>query len=95
MKLDQFDKLHGLVKELEEKTRLIKQENYTLNLENKKLKDKILILESKSNGQGLIELEKAKKENESLSIKNKEARARLSQLISRVEGNNVLEKGVG
>ena len=95
MTLDQFDKLHILVKELEEKTRMLKQGNYTLNLENKKLEDKISILGSNSNGRGTIEINNLKKENESLVIKNEEARTQLSHLITQVERNIVLEKGIG
>ncbi|KAA3617472.1 MAG: hypothetical protein D8M58_02110 [Calditrichaeota bacterium] len=95
MKLDQFDKLHDLLKELEEKTRLFKQENYKLKIENKKLQDKISLLELNSNSQGLSKVTEIKKENESLKIKNNEAKARLAHLISQVEGNIAFEKGVG
>jgi len=95
MKLDQFDKLHVLVKELEEKTRILKHENHILKLENKKLNEQISTFKSNPDGQGLIELKNIKNENELLKTKNKEARTHLAQLISRVEGNIVLEKGVG
>ena len=95
MRLDQFDKLHILVKELLEKASILKQENSKLNLENQKLKEKLSVLESNPNQQGFEELNKLKKENELLKLKNNDARTHLSQLINKVEGNIVLEKGVG
>ena len=95
MRLDQFDKLHVLVKELQEKASILKQENSKLNLENKKFKEKILVFESNPHEGEIEELNKLKKENELLKLKNNDARAHLSQLISKVEGNIVLEKGVG
>jgi FtsZ-binding cell division protein ZapB len=91
MRLDQFDKLQNLVKELEEMTRKLKQENYILNQENQKLKNQLSI--TKTNNFDLEEIEQLKAENNILKNKNNVARTRLNQLIGVVEKSVVHGNG--
>jgi hypothetical protein len=87
MRLDQFDKLQVLIRELIDKTLLLKQANYRLNEENEKLKAKIEQIELQKPGSNLLDLSKLKEENKQLRIKNNQALERLEELIGFVEQN--------
>jgi len=97
MRLDQFDKLQVLVRELKEYLLQIKQANYRLIKENEKLKEELdrrgaqPVSSSSSIREEINEL---KEENKQLRIKNKEARARLNKLISFVNGKTAQFNGV-
>ncbi len=95
MRLAQFDKLQILLNKLEQKTRLLKQTNFKLTQENIKLREELELIRMRSDTTELLELNKINKENELLQLKNKDARTQLVKLIHRVEGNIVLENGVG
>jgi hypothetical protein len=95
MRLAQFDKLQILLNKLEQKTRLLKQTNFKLTQENIKLREELELIRMSSDTIELLDLNKIKKENELLQTKNNYARTQLVKLIHRVEGNIVLEKGVG
>ena len=94
MRLDQFDKLQVLVRELKEYLLQVKQANFRLINENEKLKERIEIIESQSGNPSQVEINELKEENKQLRIKNKEARARLNKLISFVNGKTAQYDGV-
>lgn len=94
MRLDQFDKLQVLVRELKEYLLQVKQANFRLIKENEKLKEKIEILELQPGASNQVEVNKLKEENKQLKIKNKEARDRLNRLINFVNKKTVHSNGV-
>ena len=94
MRLDQFDKLQVLVRELKEYLLQIKQANYRLIKENEKLKEQIETKGSQPGISGRDEINELKEENKQLRIKNKEARARLNKLINFVNGKTAQFSGV-
>lgn len=87
MRLDQFDKLQVLIRELKEKVLQLRQANHRLNEENANLRAKMGQLELNDPGSKLIDLSKLKEENKQLKIKNNEALERLEELIGFVEQN--------
>ena len=94
MRLDQFDKLQVLVRELKEYLLQIKQANYRLIKENEKLKEQLTVKETQPGNSSREEINELKEENKQLRIKNKEARARLNKLISFVNGKTAQFSGV-
>ena len=96
MRLDQFDKLQVLVRELREYLLQIKQANYRLLRENEKLKEELATRGTQPgvSVSGREEINELKEENKQLRIKNKEARARLNKLISFVNGKTAHLNGV-
>jgi len=94
MRLDQFDKLQVLVRELKEYLLQIKQANFRLIKENEKLKEQIATKGSLPGDSSREEINELKEENKQLRIKNKEARARLNKLISFVNGKTAQYNGV-
>jgi len=94
MRLDQFDKLQVLVRELREYLLQIKQANYRLLKENEKLKEELATRGTQPGVSGREEINELKEENKQLRIKNKEARARLNKLISFVNGKTAHLNGV-
>ncbi len=70
MRLDQFDKLQVLVKDLEDMARVYRQKNNRLSEEITELKGKLSILQE---------------ENLKLKEKNEEARERLNLMIEQVD----------
>jgi len=94
MRLDQFDKLQVLVRELKEYLLQIKQANFRLLKENEKLKEELANRGSQPGSFSREELNELKEENKQLKIKNKEARARLNKLISYVDGKSAQFNGV-
>jgi len=87
MRLDQFDKLQVLIRELKEKVLQLRQANHRLNEENEKYRARVEELESQAPGDKLLDLSKIKEENKQLKIKNNEALERLEELIGFVEQN--------
>lgn len=94
MRLDQFDRLQVLVRELKEYLLQVKQANYRLVKENEKLKEKIESIETQTGPADLSEVNKLKEENKELKIKNIEARARINKLITFVSGKTAQFNGV-
>ena len=94
MRLDQFDKLQVLVRELKEYLLQIKQANYRLIKENEKLKEELTLRGIQPGISNREEINELKEENKQLKIKNKEARARLNKLISFVNSKTAQLNGV-
>jgi len=94
MRLDQFDKLQVLVRELKEYLLQVKQANHRLLKENEKLKEQLANSEVPVSTSGREEINELKEENKQLRIKNKEARARLNKLIKFVNGKTAQFNGV-
>lgn len=87
MRIDQFDRLQVLVRELREKVLLLRQANYRLNEENEKLVSKLEIYEQHSENDEPFDVLKLKDENKQLKQKNNDAKERLNNLIGFVESN--------
>ncbi len=87
MRIDQFDRLQVLVRELREKVLQLRQANYRLNEENEKLVSKIAIYEQNSEDNEPFDVLKIKDENKQLKQKNNQAMERLEDLIGFVESN--------
>ena len=87
MRIDQFDKLQVLVRELREKLLQLRQANYRLNEENEKLAAKLAVYEEHSEDDVPFDVLQMKNENIQLKQKNKEAKERLQELLGYVESN--------
>ena len=87
MRIDQFDRLQVLVREIREKVLQLRQANYRLNEENEKLVGKIAIYEQNSENNEPFDVLKIKDENKQLKQKNNQAMKRLEDLIGFVESN--------
>lgn len=87
MRIDQFDKLQVLVRELREKVLQLRQANYRLNEQNEKLLSKLAIYEQNSESNEPFDVLKLKEENKQLKQNNNEAKERLNNLIGFVESN--------
>ena len=87
MRIDQFDRLQVLVRELREKVLQLRQANYRLNEENEKLINKLAIYEQHSEHDEPFDVLKIKDENDKLKQKNSEAKQHLNELLGFVESN--------